>query len=52
MKLKKLNSKKNHAKLSALNTQKSRDYYYQKNEEQLQREKTALDYDFIRSFAR
>lgn len=52
MKLKKLNSKKNHAKLSVLNTQKSRDYYYQKNEEQLQREKTALDYDFIRSFAR
>lgn len=35
-----------------LNTQKTRDYYYQKNEEQLQREKTALDYDFIRSFAR
>lgn len=51
MRLRKLNNKKNQAKL-ALNMNKNRDYYYQKNEEQLQREKTALEYDFIRSFAR
>ncbi|WP_165769048.1 hypothetical protein [Virgibacillus profundi] len=51
MKLKKLNIKKNQAKLM-LNTEKNREYYYQKNEEQLQREKIALDYDVIRSFAR
>lgn len=38
--------KGNHSK------RKDREYYFQKNEEQLQREKTVLNYEVIRSFAR
>lgn len=38
--------KGNHSK------RKDREYYFQKNEEQLQREKIVLDYEIIRSFAR
>lgn len=43
--------KKSQSKL-VLGEIKDREYYYQKNEEQLQREKIVLDYDYIRSLAR
>lgn len=43
--------KNNKSKL-VLGEQKDRAYYFQKNEEQLQREKIMLDYEYIRSFAR
>jgi len=32
--------------------EKTHDYFYKKNEEQLHREKIALEYDFVRSLAR
>ncbi|MEC5424564.1 hypothetical protein QGM71_13770 [Virgibacillus sp. C22-A2] len=41
-----LNSKGKNSKPTNL---KNRDYYFQKNEEQLQREKIVLNYDYIRS---
>ncbi|WP_405099075.1 hypothetical protein [Oceanobacillus sp. FSL H7-0719] len=41
------NAQKNLAK-----SKKTRDYYYIKNEEQLQRERISLEYDFIRSLAK
>lgn len=31
---------------------KTRDYFFKKNEEQLQRERISLEYDYIRSLAR
>lgn len=43
--------KKNDSKL-VLGEKKDRAYYFQKNEEQLQREKVLLDYEYIRSLAR
>ncbi len=43
--------KSNKSKLT-LGEQKASAYYFQKNEEQLQREKVMLDYAYIRSCAR
>jgi hypothetical protein len=43
---------KNSKSKLAFGVQKDRAYYFQKNEEQLQREKIMQDYEYIRSFAR
>lgn len=45
------NRQSNLKKVSAADN-KSRDYYFKKNEEQLHRERISLKYDLIRSAAR